>query len=122
MAHRTRYRGIGIDAELRGGVTEELWEQVLTNVELHRLLALPTPRRNEMATIIFCAKEAFYKCQYQVTASWLGFEGAEVSVGEGRFVLRLLDTVGSLVQGQEFTGRFEVVESLVVTGIAIPVR
>ena len=29
---------------------------------------------------IFCAKEALYKAQHTLTRSWLGFEGAEVTV------------------------------------------
>lgn len=119
VALRTQYRGIGIDAEVRGRVDEEIWEQVLTPTELHRLRAQPAARHKELATIIFCAKEAFYKCQYQVTTSWLGFEGAEVSLSAGRFVLRLLDNVGNLRAGQEFSGRFALLPTIVVAGIAM---
>ncbi len=119
VAPRTRYHGIGIDAELRARAGEEIWSQILTTTEFPWLLTLPVPSRSEMATVIFCAKEAFYKCQYQVTGAWLGFEGAEVSVGERGFTLRLLDNVGSLVRGQEFSGRFELLPSLVVAGIAL---
>ena len=122
VAPRTRYSGIGIDAEVHGRVTEELWGEIFTNAELHRLCAFSTLRRAEMATILFCAKEAFYKCQYQRTEAWLGFEGAEVVVKDRKFTLRLLHNVGDLVGGQEFVGRFEVLSSIVVTGIAIAVR
>ena len=122
VARRAQYLGIGIDAEPRGRVTEELWQQVLTTVELGRLLEHPAACRNELATVIFCAKEAFYKCQYQMTGAWLGFEGAEVLVGEGWFILRLLDNVDTLTAWQEFAGRFGLLSSLVVAGIAIAVR
>jgi 4'-phosphopantetheinyl transferase EntD len=122
VAPRTQYSGIGIDAEVHGRVTEELWGEIFTNAELHRLGAFSILRRAEMATILFCAKEAFYKCQYQRTGAWLGFEGAEVMVRDRKFILRLLHNVGGLVGGQEFVGRFEALSSIVVAGIAIAVR
>jgi len=122
IALHTQYHGIGIDVEVRERVDEELWEQVLTPAELQRLRAQPAARRKELATIIFCAKEAFYKCQYQVTAAWLGFEGADVSLSEERFVLRLLDNVGTLTAGQEFIGRFALLPTIVVAGIAMASR
>lgn len=121
VASRLRYRGIGIDAEVRGRVDETLWEHVLTPVERQRLHEQPAGCRTELATIVFCAKEAFYKCQYQVTASWLGFEGAEVLIKEQQVVLRLLENVGSLVRGQEFVGRFELLPTVIVAGVAMSI-
>jgi 4'-phosphopantetheinyl transferase EntD len=118
-ALRTHYRGIGIDAEVRGRVDEELWEQILTPAEVLQLRKQPVARQKELATIIFCAKEAFYKCQYQVTAAWLGFEGAEVFLEDRRFDLDLLEDVGALSRGQRFTGRFEVLPNVIIAGIAI---
>lgn len=119
VAARTKLCGIGIDAEVRGRVSEELWKEVLTKAELRWLRELPVPHRAEMATVIFCVKEAFYKCQYQVTGRWLGFESAEVAVRDREVVLRLLQSVGDLLEGQEFAGRFAVLPSIVVGGIAI---
>ena len=119
VAPRTRYCGLGIDAEQRAHVTEELWREILTSAELRWLREQPASQRAEMATVMFCAKEAFYKCQYQVTGAWLGFEAAEVAVNDRAFLLSLLQTVGELVAGQEFSGRFAVLPSIIVAGIAI---
>ena len=119
VAPRTRYHGLGIDAEQRGHATEDLWGEILTTAELRWLREQPTSQRAEIATIIFCAKEAFYKCQYQVTKSWLGFEGAEVEVKDQVFLLRLLHKVGDLAAGKEFSGRFAMLSSIVVAGVAI---
>lgn len=119
VALRSQFSGIGIDAEVRERVDEELWEQILTTAELSRLYKQPAAKRKELATIIFCAKEAFYKCQYQVTTAWLGFEGAEVVIQDQQFVLHLVESVGSLVRGQNYVGRFELLPSLVVAGIAM---
>jgi len=119
VALRTRYRGLGIDAEQRGHATADLWGEILTNAELRWLREQPASQRAEIATIIFCAKEAFYKCQYQVTRSWLGFEGAEVEVRDQVFLLRLLHKVGDLASGKEFSGRFAVLSPIIVAGVAI---
>lgn len=119
VALRSQFSGIGIDAEVRERVDEELWEQILTPAKLSRLHEQPAAKRKELATIIFCAKEAFYKCQYQVTSAWLGFEDVDVSLSEGRFVLRLLVNVGTLTAGEEFVGRFVLLPSIVVAGVAM---
>jgi 4'-phosphopantetheinyl transferase EntD len=37
--------------------------------------------------VIFSAKEAFYKCQYPVTARWLEFEDAHVELGRAPWSL-----------------------------------
>jgi 4'-phosphopantetheinyl transferase EntD len=119
VARRAHFAGIGIDAESRRRVGEELWPQLLTAAEIDRLRQQPVERQRELATIIFSAKEAFYKCQYQLTATWLGFEGADVSLDEDGFSLRLLIDVGGLHANHTYRGRFAVLADVVVTGIAI---
>jgi 4'-phosphopantetheinyl transferase EntD len=49
---------------------------------LHRQ---PRFARAEAATILFGAKEAFYKYQYSLTRTWLDFKDVTVSVTPDRF-------------------------------------
>jgi 4'-phosphopantetheinyl transferase EntD len=119
VALRSAWRGIGIDAEIRSRVGERLWRRVLTPLELERLHSLPERERAEAATTAFSAKEAFYKCQYQITGEWLGFKDVEVQLHESSFFVRVLRSPGVLTVGMRFEGRHAFLPSLVLTGIAI---
>ena len=55
---------------------------VLNAGERAWLQTCAAPDRRLWATVIFSAKEAFYKCQYPVTAQWLEFEDAHVQLGQ----------------------------------------
>ena len=70
----TKFAAIGVDAERIGYVSSSLWHLTMRAEELRRLQFLEEPARRQMATVIFSAKEAFYKCQHALTHRWLEFE------------------------------------------------
>ena len=74
-------RSLGLDVEVTGAVDEHLWPRVLGDSERAWLQSCAAQDRQLWATVIFSAKEAFYKCQYPVTAQWLEFEDAHVELG-----------------------------------------
>lgn len=65
--------GVGVDAERVGRVKTDLFGRLFTAAEQDLLAGLPAARREEVATAIFGAKEAFYKAQHPTTRSWVGF-------------------------------------------------
>lgn len=65
--------GIGIDIERVGRVNQRVESRVCTAGEQEQLDALPRAERSVLATKIFGGKEAFYKAQYQLTGSYVGF-------------------------------------------------
>lgn len=73
-------RGLGIDIERACAVETELWPTICTEAELAWVEAAPVAERNGRATILFSAKEAFYKCQYPVTGTFLDFRDVELQV------------------------------------------
>lgn len=73
VGDRRRFRAIGIDAERIGSVSRDLWSYLMRPEEIDWLESLPSPLRATVATLLFSAKEAFYKCQYEVTEQWLEF-------------------------------------------------
>lgn len=75
---RAQFAGLGLDTESSSALAPELWEQICTGQELKRLQALPQHWRVRAASLIFSAKEAFYKCQYPITAEWLEFLDIEI--------------------------------------------
>jgi 4'-phosphopantetheinyl transferase EntD len=122
VGRRSSVRGIGIDVEVKDRVEPKLWRMIATEREQARLAEAPDERvQLERATLLFSAKEAFYKAQYCVTRSWVGFHDAETSFERpGEFRLTLLKDVASdLVAGTEFTGRYHWLERHVVTTLAI---
>lgn len=119
-ARRSRYQGIGVDVERRDRLERKLESHICTAAERHWLDSLPAAQRRDMATVIFSAKEAFYKCQYCVTLSWLGFQDASVELVEDRFEIELHKTLPGLGEpGTRFRGRFAIGEEHIFAAIGI---
>jgi 4'-phosphopantetheinyl transferase EntD len=77
-AHIGRLAALGIDTERAAAVGAELWPSICTSAEIAWIDGLPVEERTPAATLIFCAKEAFYKCQYPETLQWASFHDLEV--------------------------------------------
>jgi 4'-phosphopantetheinyl transferase EntD len=73
---------VGVDVELVDAVTSDVHEAILTPDERRRMARVEAERRQQLATWIFCAKEAWYKAQFMVTRSWMDFHDVEVVVSE----------------------------------------
>jgi len=127
VAERRRIRALGLDSEIVGQVKVPLWATICTPSEIAWLRSLSPSERAAAATLIFSAKEAFYKCQYPLTRERLNFHDAVVeSVTQpapmGTFTIRptrriaLEDHTIVPLQGRYLFHREEV-----TAGIAIPV-
>jgi len=121
-------RSIGLDVEVDLRVTAELYPQFLTSAEQTWLSGRPPDMADRLATLIFSAKEAFYKAQYPMTAEWLEFADIEIdlpaepsNVGDigVRSTRRLM--LESLIPGP-WLGRYGRFDGLVATGVAFPVE
>jgi 4'-phosphopantetheinyl transferase EntD len=113
---------LGIDAEPHGPLPEGVLE----------LISLPQERvhLSDLARIepgvcwdrlLFSAKESVYKAWFPLTESWLGFEGAEVTLNlDHSFVARLLlpGTRADDTSLAGFDGRWLAENGLLVTAIA----
>jgi 4'-phosphopantetheinyl transferase EntD len=120
IGHRDAFAGIGIDAEIDGKVGRELWSDLFTIEEIDRLEHWSEPRRASMATVMFSAKESFYKAQYSFTSAWLDFTSAAVSIEGDRWHLQLVDPGSAFARlEQPIRGRFAISDRYVVTAVAI---
>ena len=125
VAERRQFRAIGLDMEIVGRVTPEIWPTICTPEEAAWLDALREPERSRCAALIFSAKESFYKCQYGVTRQWLEFDDVTLELpsgaaGAGCFALRPRRRIASLEHGTlPLTGRFEFHGSFVATGMVL---
>jgi 4'-phosphopantetheinyl transferase EntD len=80
VALKTSLAAVGVDSEVVGSVAADIWPTICVPAELAWLDSLPAAERAAAATLIFSAKEAFYKCQYPVTAEWLNFDDLRVEL------------------------------------------
>jgi 4'-phosphopantetheinyl transferase EntD len=81
-ASSTRVRALGLDIEGSSAVLPRLWPRVCTPAEIAWLIALPLTVQVRFATLIFAAKEAFYKAQYTLSAERIGFADLRVEVDD----------------------------------------
>ena len=87
--------GLGLDCEGADRVKSHLWKRIATPPELEWLNALEPGPAGRAASLLFAAKEAFYKCQFPLTTEWLGFEDVSIE----------LDAVGVDWSGGEAGGQ-----------------
>jgi 4'-phosphopantetheinyl transferase EntD len=82
VAQRSRIAALGIDCEVIERVKEDIWPHIFMAPEALWLCSLPNSQQCAAATLIFSAKEAFYKCQYPLVGERLGFHDASVEVSD----------------------------------------
>jgi 4'-phosphopantetheinyl transferase EntD len=80
VAENTRIAALGMDCEVIERVKEGLWPHIFMASEARWLRSLPDSQQAAAATLVFSAKEAFYKCQYPLVGERLTFHDASVEV------------------------------------------
>jgi len=65
--------GLGIDAEHSGQVSPELWPMLFDASELALLHALEPRAKDRLATVLFAAKEAFFKSHFRLSGALTEF-------------------------------------------------
>jgi 4'-phosphopantetheinyl transferase EntD len=119
VARDSTHRALGIDAEVAERVGSELFSRVLTPRELEFVNSFVPERQQGVATLLFSAKESFYKCQHPLTKRFLGFQDVELDVelDAGRFSVRVLVDEPRLHDSAEWAGRFVWHGHVVVTAV-----
>jgi 4'-phosphopantetheinyl transferase EntD len=80
VADKSHVAALGIDCEVVGHVSTEIWSTICGTEELKWVESLMAAERPAAVALIFAAKEAFYKCQYSLTAEWLDFKDLQIQV------------------------------------------
>jgi 4'-phosphopantetheinyl transferase EntD len=84
VARSEHCRSVGVDAEQDVALSEALIEKICTPAER----AFLKERSERDAIVYFAAKEAYYKCQYPLTKSYLDFQDVELEVDFERATFR----------------------------------
>jgi 4'-phosphopantetheinyl transferase EntD len=111
------FAAMGIDAERTGGMDDALAPRLFVASELALLSGLEAPGRRAAATLLFSAKEAYYKLVHPLTGRRLGFRQVEIALGDGIF--RAHQPEASDDWRTPLEGCFAVIGDLVVTVICI---
>ncbi|MHB8478474.1 MAG: 4'-phosphopantetheinyl transferase family protein [Steroidobacteraceae bacterium] len=83
VAERRMVGALGLDSEVVGDVSAEIWPRVGVPAETAWLRTLPASQHPAAMTLIFSAKEAFYKCQYPLVGERLDFLDVRVEAAWG---------------------------------------
>lgn len=121
-ALRRDVRGLGIDAEVRARVRENLWSHVASAREIAWFRHAANEREAaERATLLFSAKEAFYKAQFCLSESFVGFHAVELEFDpQGGFVVTVVEDIAqSFARGERVAGRYALLPDHVVTSVVI---
>jgi 4'-phosphopantetheinyl transferase EntD len=124
VARKESLSAVGIDSELAQSVKPELWRGICTAPERAWLRSLPQGEQAAAATLIFSAKEAFYKCQYPLVGERLTFHDATVEPAwggvRGRFCIHAnRDLALARYTSLPIEGCYQFHEEFVTTGIAV---
>ncbi len=115
-----KFSGIGVDAEPRLPLPDDLWSWILDESE--RQEALQSDEPGIYARLVFSAKETTYKALYPTLKRILEFSDVHVDIKltDGLFIAWLTRIVGS--QTAPFVGRLVTDGELILTAMALPRR
>lgn len=78
VAERQYADALGLDSEVVAAISGEIWHRICGPTEIAWIESLPASQRPAAVTLIFSAKEAFYKCQYPVVGERLNFHDVRI--------------------------------------------
>ena len=73
-------RSLGLDVETLQRLDDPLLGMILTPSERTWLASRPRGCRDDLAMLFFSAKEAYYKCQYPLSTTFLDFQDVELEI------------------------------------------
>jgi len=113
-------RSVGLDAEVLRPLDDAMVNLVSTPAERGLLSGRPRRGRDALALLLFSAKEAYYKLQYQITGRTLDFQDIDIDVqlAARSFEARTL-TEGVPPELARVRGRFRYAAGKVLCGVEL---
>jgi len=125
VAERQRVIAVGLDSEVVGDVRTEIWPSICVPTESAWVQSLPASEHAAAITLIFSAKEAFYKCQYALVRERLNFHDVRVEAPawgatEGVFRIHATRRIALLTRSaRPLQGRYRFHEEFVTAGMGL---
>ena len=126
VGERARTGMLGLDSEIVGAIDETLWPAICRPEERAWLGSLRASERAPGVTLLFSAKEAFYKAQYPLVRQSLDFHDLKIEVREwgglkGSFEVRAARRLAIASQiPLPLTGQYLLHEQYASAGVALP--
>lgn len=119
VGHAAEYAGLGVDLEPEGALSLEIAERIWSPAEAERAEDVAAFTAGSAARLVFSAKEAFYKCQFPLTRTYLGFHDVEVALGLETFALTLKTAAGPWPSGMRFDGVWRRAGGEILTAVVL---
>jgi 4'-phosphopantetheinyl transferase EntD len=125
VAERRSAAALGLDSEVVGDVSAKIWPSICVPKERAWIESLPASEQAAAVTLIFSAKEAFYKCQYALVREHLNFHDVSVEVAawgasSGAYRIHATRSIALCMRtALPVPGRYLFHEELVTTGLAL---
>lgn len=121
VASLQHVRGLGLDAEVVGSVTEDLWPLLFTAAEIETLRTQAGAKRARAAALRFSAKEAFFKCQHGITGRRLEFQDVAIDADSWWRGTFKVSPANPRVAGATLPcpGRYRFEDNFVITGVTL---
>lgn len=117
------FRAVGLDLEPAEAIEPGLWPRIATHTEALAFQAAALEHGLDGGTamrLLFSAKECFYKCQHELTRTFMGFHDATVRLDGPRFVVRFEKAVGCFAAGVTLPGQWRMAEGFLMTTMTLP--
>ncbi|MEK6675436.1 MAG: 4'-phosphopantetheinyl transferase superfamily protein [Planctomycetota bacterium] len=114
-------QGLGVDVEPNAPLEQKLWPIICTKNEQAWLDRQPSWNRGNLARLLFCAKEATYKCWFPETRRVLEFIEIEIELDckGDRFRAEVIRTGSPGCESERsFSGRWLIRNRWMFTGVA----
>lgn len=114
-----KYKSIGIDIEHVSKMKSRYFNTLCTNEELLFLKKYSEQEQMEKATILFSAKEAFYKLQFQITQKMLFFKDICCSIlNDNTFSIKLCKQLDKqFYYNASFAGSYHISNEMIFTAL-----
>jgi 4'-phosphopantetheinyl transferase EntD len=125
VAERRRVAALGLDSEVVGDVNADIWPSICLPIETAWIQSLPESQQAAAVTLIFSAKEAFYKCQYPLVRERLDFHDVRVEApawggADGAFNIHAMRGIAIAAHATlPLEGRYLLHEGLVTAGLGL---
>jgi 4'-phosphopantetheinyl transferase EntD len=125
VAERQSAAALGLDSEVVGDVHADIWPRICVPTETTWVESLAALEQAAAVTLIFSAKEAFYKCQYAVVRERLNFHDARIEAvawgaSSGAFLIHATRAIALRTRtALPLQGRYLYHEGFVTAGMAL---
>lgn len=114
-------RALGLDMEPATPLCPDLWDSVCTIADRRWLASLGPTQRGYFAKLVFCAKEAVYKAQYQISRTVIDFQAVAlvIDLHANRFTAVMQQGVPGLDGGTHIEGKFAILGNAFISAVEL---